>query len=91
MASVTSQRTNTHCTNVHHRDPSAAEKYLQTELILWIRLVYKVLSDTEILADRVKPDIENIRGLNLVVVKLTIVRVTKLPLWHKIRKIDSAL
>jgi hypothetical protein len=27
-----------------------------------------------------KPDIENIRGLNFVVVKLTIVQVTKLPL-----------
>jgi hypothetical protein len=29
---------------------------------------------------KVKPDIENIRGLNLAVVKLTIVQVTKLPL-----------
>jgi hypothetical protein len=35
-----------------------------------------------------KPDIGNIRGLNLAVVKLTTVQVTKLPLWHKIRKID---
>jgi hypothetical protein len=30
--------------------------------------------------DKAKPDIENIRGLNLAVVKLTIVQVTKLPL-----------
>jgi hypothetical protein len=35
----------------------------------------------------VKPDIENIRGLNLVAVRLTNVQVTKLPLQHKIRKI----
>jgi hypothetical protein len=34
--------------------------------------------------DKVKPDIENIKGLNLVVVKLTTVQVTKLPLLHKI-------
>jgi hypothetical protein len=31
--------------------------------------------------------VENIRGLNLAVVKPTTVQVTKLPLWHKIRKI----
>jgi hypothetical protein len=30
--------------------------------------------------DKAKPDIENIRGLNLAVVKLTTVQVTKLPL-----------
>jgi hypothetical protein len=30
---------------------------------------------------------ENIRGLNFAVVKRTTVQVTKLPLWHKIRKI----
>jgi hypothetical protein len=36
---------------------------------------------------KVKPDTENIRGLNLVMVKLTIVQVTKLPLQHKIHKI----
>jgi hypothetical protein len=30
--------------------------------------------------DKAKPDIENIGGLNLVVVKLTTVQVTKLPL-----------
>jgi hypothetical protein len=30
---------------------------------------------------------ENVRGLNLAVVKLTTVQVTKLPLQHKIRKI----
>jgi hypothetical protein len=30
---------------------------------------------------------ETIRGLNLVVVKLTTVQVTKLPLWHKIGKL----
>jgi hypothetical protein len=35
----------------------------------------------------VKPDKENIRGLNLAVVKLSTVQVTKLPLRHKIRKI----
>jgi hypothetical protein len=33
------------------------------------------------------PDMENMRGLNLTVVKLTTVQVTKLPLQHKIRKI----
>jgi hypothetical protein len=38
----------------------------------------------------VKPDIENIlvRGLNLAVVKLTTVQVTKLSLWHKISEVD---
>jgi hypothetical protein len=36
---------------------------------------------------KAKPDIESIRGLNLAVVKLTTVQVTKLPLQHKIRKI----
>jgi hypothetical protein len=30
--------------------------------------------------DKVKPDIENIRGLNLAVIKLTTVQVTKLSL-----------
>jgi hypothetical protein len=35
----------------------------------------------------VKPDIENIRGLNLEVVKLTTVQVTRQPLKHKICKI----
>jgi hypothetical protein len=34
----------------------------------------------------VKPDIENTRGLNLAVVKLTTVQVTELPLKHKISK-----
>jgi hypothetical protein len=34
-----------------------------------------------------KPDTENIRGLNLVVVKLTTVQRTKLLLWHKISKL----
>jgi hypothetical protein len=34
--------------------------------------------------DKVKPDIESIRFLNLVVVKLTTVQVTKLPMLHKI-------
>jgi hypothetical protein len=41
------------------------------------------------LQDKVKPDIENVRGLNLAVVKLTAVQVTKLPLQHKIRKIGK--
>jgi hypothetical protein len=31
-------------------------------------------------SDKKKPDIENIKGFNLVVVKLTVVQVTKLPL-----------
>jgi hypothetical protein len=35
----------------------------------------------------VKSDIENIRGLNLAVVKLTTIQVTKLPLYHKMHKI----
>jgi hypothetical protein len=34
--------------------------------------------------DKAKPDIENIRGLNLSVVKLTTVQVITLPLWRKI-------
>jgi hypothetical protein len=34
----------------------------------------------------VKPDIENIRGLNLTVVKLTTDEVTRQPLQHKICK-----
>jgi hypothetical protein len=33
-----------------------------------------------------KPDTEIIRGLNLEVVNLTTVQVTKLPMWHKINK-----
>jgi hypothetical protein len=36
---------------------------------------------------KVKPDVENIRGLNFVVFNLTTVQVTKLPFKHKIRKI----
>jgi hypothetical protein len=36
----------------------------------------------------VKLDIENIRGLNLEVVKLTTIQVTRHPLQHKICKID---
>jgi hypothetical protein len=38
--------------------------------------------------DKVKPDIENIRGLNLAVVKLTTVQVIRQPLQNKIRKMD---
>jgi hypothetical protein len=38
--------------------------------------------------DKKKPDTENIRGLNLAAVKLTTVEVAKLPLQHKINKID---
>jgi hypothetical protein len=37
--------------------------------------------------DKAKPDIENMRDLNLVVVTLTTVQFTKLSLWHKVRKI----
>jgi hypothetical protein len=37
---------------------------------------------------KTKPDTENIRGLNLAAVKLTIVQVTKLQVWHKVNKID---
>jgi hypothetical protein len=37
--------------------------------------------------DKAKPNIENIRGLNLAVDKRTTVQVTKVPLWHKMRKI----
>jgi hypothetical protein len=33
-----------------------------------------------VVKDKAKPDTENIRGLNLAVVKLTTVQVTKLPL-----------
>jgi hypothetical protein len=36
-----------------------------------------------------KPDTENLRGLNLVAVKLMTIHVSKLPLWHKIRKIGE--
>jgi hypothetical protein len=38
--------------------------------------------------DKAKPDIENMTGLNLAVVKLITAQETKLPLWHKISKID---
>jgi hypothetical protein len=38
--------------------------------------------------NKAKADIRNIRGLNLAVVKLTTVQVTKLPLYHDISKID---
>jgi hypothetical protein len=38
-------------------------------------------------SDKVKPDIQNIRGLKLEVVKLTTVQVTRQPLQHKICKI----
>jgi hypothetical protein len=37
----------------------------------------------------VKPNIENIRGLNLAVVKLMVVQVTKLSLYHKIHTIST--
>jgi hypothetical protein len=40
-----------------------------------------------IVQKKANPDVENIRGLNLAVVKLTTVEVTALLLWHKIRKI----
>jgi hypothetical protein len=38
--------------------------------------------------DKAKPDIENIRGLNLAAVNLTTVQMTKLPLYHKMSKVD---
>jgi hypothetical protein len=38
--------------------------------------------------DNAEPDTENIIALNLGVVQLTTVEVNKLPLWHKISKID---
>jgi hypothetical protein len=46
------------------------------------------LEDTwgELPVYKVKPDIENIRDLNLAVVKLTTVQMTRLPLQHKICK-----
>jgi hypothetical protein len=36
-----------------------------------------------------KPDVENLRGLNLSVVKLSTVQVTKLPLQHQVCKIGT--
>jgi hypothetical protein len=44
--------------------------------------------DSSVIAvqDKVKPDIENIRGLNLTMVKLTTDQVTRQPLQHKICK-----
>jgi hypothetical protein len=39
--------------------------------------------------DKVKQDIENVRGLNLTVVKLRTVQVTRQPLQHKICKIGK--
>jgi hypothetical protein len=36
--------------------------------------------------DKVKPDTENIGGLNLAAVRLTAVQMTKLPLYHELRK-----
>jgi hypothetical protein len=42
---------------------------------------YKIMRmNTFSVEDKVKPDIENIRGLNLAVVKLTTVQAIKLPL-----------
>jgi hypothetical protein len=50
---------------------------------------YKIMGiNTFAVQDKVRPGTENIRGLNLAVVKLTTVQVNKLPLLHKIRKID---
>jgi hypothetical protein len=43
--------------------------------------------NTFVVEDKVKPDTENIRGLNLAVVKLMTVQVTRQPLQHKICKI----
>jgi hypothetical protein len=40
-----------------------------------------------VVLEKAKPDIENEIGLNLALVKLTTVQVTKLPLYYKIRKI----
>jgi hypothetical protein len=37
---------------------------------------------------KAKPKIEHISGLNLAVAKLMTIQVTKLPLYHKISKID---
>jgi hypothetical protein len=42
-----------------------------------------VIQNHENEQEKAKPDIENIRGLNLGVVKLTTVQVTKMPLYHK--------
>jgi hypothetical protein len=40
------------------------------------------------LLDKEEPDIQNIKGLNFALVKLTTVQVTKLPLLHKLCKVD---
>jgi hypothetical protein len=37
--------------------------------------------------DEARHTLENIRGLNLAVVKRTTVQVTNVPLWHNMRKI----
>jgi hypothetical protein len=34
-------------------------------------------------SDKAKPDMENIRGLNLAAVKLKTIQVTRLPLYYK--------
>jgi hypothetical protein len=39
----------------------------------------------------VKPDVENIKGLNLAVVKLTTIQVTRQPLQYKICKIHIGM
>jgi hypothetical protein len=50
--------------------------------------VYKIMKMNMFAVwDKMKPDIENIRGLNLAMVKIKTVQVNKLPLWHKIHKI----
>jgi hypothetical protein len=42
--------------------------------------------NTFAVSDKVKPGVENIRGLNFAVVKLTTVQLNRLPLYHKISK-----
>jgi hypothetical protein len=42
---------------------------------------YKIMRmNMFVVQDKAKPDVENVRGFNLAVVKLTTVQVTKLPL-----------
>jgi hypothetical protein len=41
--------------------------------------------------DKAKPDVENIRGLNLAAVRYTTVHVTRLPLWRKLLEIGHDL
>jgi hypothetical protein len=68
--------------------PSYVYNYITKLCRQQAEVIYKIMRMNMFAAsDKAKPDVENIRGLNLVVVKLTTVQVTKYLLLHKISKI----